>query len=176
MKEPEVSLRIAIYYILNSLTNEDIVVSIDGAHIKTKNKIHFDIFKFMAENNFTKIDGDYNRWQGEYKKEGYNQKIIISSKSGIGDVNIKLLDGKQLYIESKKGCDKKGNPEYPLMREAIGQLMTNKYYNKNGVLAVAVPYYEKTLNLAEKWSQYEQIKMVKIHFILVHENGDIKFI
>lgn len=50
MQEPEVSLRIAMAYIRNCKTCSDIAVSIDGAHIKTKNTIHFDITRFMYEN------------------------------------------------------------------------------------------------------------------------------
>lgn len=176
MKEAEVSLRIAIYYITNKLTNENVVVSLDGAHIKTKDNIHFDIFEFMEKNCFKKVGCDYSRWQGEYMKDGCKQRIIVLAKSGMGDVNVKLLDGKSLYVESKKGSDKKGNPEYPLMREAIGQLMTSPYFDENTIPAVAVPYYEKTLNLAKKWSQYKQVKMAQIRFILVQEDGDIKFV
>ncbi len=35
MQEAEVSLRVALYYIRNGLTEKDVTVSIDGAHIKT---------------------------------------------------------------------------------------------------------------------------------------------
>lgn len=34
MTEPEVILRIALYYLKNHLTDEDIYVSIDGAHVE----------------------------------------------------------------------------------------------------------------------------------------------
>lgn len=33
MQEAEVSLRVALYYIQNKLTNKDVTVSIDGAHV-----------------------------------------------------------------------------------------------------------------------------------------------
>ena len=42
MTEPEVSLSIALHYIRNCETSENVLVSIDGAHIKTNNTIHFD--------------------------------------------------------------------------------------------------------------------------------------
>lgn len=57
MQEAEVSLRIAIYHIINGLTAHDITVSIDGAHIKTKDTIHFEIWKFFEENHISKISG-----------------------------------------------------------------------------------------------------------------------
>ena len=49
MTEPEVSLYIALFHIRKGLTKTNIKVSIDGAHVKTKNQIHFDIQRFMAK-------------------------------------------------------------------------------------------------------------------------------
>ena len=43
MQEAEVCLRIAMYFIKQGITEEDVQVSLDGAHIKTKDEIHFDI-------------------------------------------------------------------------------------------------------------------------------------
>ena len=116
MQEAEVSLRKAFFYIVNGLTDKDVNVSIDGAHIKTGNTVHFDIDEFKADNDCHKIDGNMKRWQGEYRINGYIQKVIVSSVPGIGDVNIECKDGKQLYIESKKGKNDKKGQEYPLMR------------------------------------------------------------
>lgn len=176
MKEAEVSLRIAIYYIANNLTSEDVIVSLDGAHIKTKDTVHFEIFDFMTAQGFKKVNEDYSRWQGEYINERYSQKIIVIAKSGVGDIRITLNDGKILFIESKKGVNKKGNPEYPLLREAIGQLVTNENYSENMISAVAVPCCEKNLSLAEKWSKLPLMKMLKIQFILVKEDGTIVYV
>ena len=50
MTEPEVILRIALYYLKNHLTDEDIYVSIDGAYVKNGNTIHFDVRIFLKEN------------------------------------------------------------------------------------------------------------------------------
>ncbi len=36
-----------------------------------------------------------------------------------------------------------------------------------------VPYSEKSYELASKWSELEQIKMIGIKFILVHGDGKI---
>ena len=176
MQEAEVSLWIALYYIRNQLTNQDVKVSIDGAHIKTMNTIHFDIWKFTKEQGMRKLDGNMERWQGEYSIEGYANRIVISSVPGIGDVNILRNDGKELYIESKKGKNDKKGQEYPLMREAIGQLMTGCEMTENIIPVVAVPYSEKSHDLATKWSQYEQMKHVGIEFFLVKEDGDIEVI
>ena len=88
MQEPEVSLRIAMAYIQDGKTHSDITVSIDGAHIKTKDTIHFDIAAFMKENDYVKCDSDYARWQGIYQNSSYAPRIIVSSKPGVGDVVI----------------------------------------------------------------------------------------
>ena len=176
MKEAEVSLKIALYYIKNGYTEKDVQVSLDGAHIKTGNKIVFDITYFMNKNACKKKEDD-GKWQGTYEVEGYKPRIIVSSTPGVGDVNIHMIDGKQLFVESKKGQEKnRSNSEYPLMREAIGQLMTGCPMTDNMVPVVAVPYTEKSYELARRWSELKQIQAVGIKFILVHENGEIDFI
>ena len=174
MTEPEVSLRLAMYYIKNHLTEQDVKVSIDGAHIKTGKVLHFDIERFLRENNFVKMDEDFGRWQGRYCIKGQRAEIILESIPGYGDVQILLQNGKTLFVESKKSKQGKSGQEYPLMREAIGQLMTSSFMNENTIPAVAVPYTKKSLELAERWSKLKQIQKVGIRFILVQENGNIK--
>ena len=102
MQEPEVSLRVAMKYIQDGMTSKDVIVSIEGAHVKTKDTIHFDLESFMCENGYKKCDGNSSRWQGDYENTSFSPRIIICSKSGIGDVNILLNDGRTLFIESKK--------------------------------------------------------------------------
>lgn len=173
MQEAEVSLRVALYYIQNRLTNRDVTVSIDGAHIKTSEMIHFDIWSFLNDNRCTKTEGNPDRWQGRYQVSGCPERIIISSKPGIGDVNVWLLDGKKLYVESKKGKENKSGQEYPLMREAIGQLMTVPVLTDDVIPVVAVPYSKKSVELAGRWSEYPQMQHVGIKFLLVKDDGDI---
>lgn len=177
MQEAEVSLRIAIYYIKSQYTANDVSVSLDGAHIKTGNTMHFDIYSFLSNQGCKKVSGSIDSWQGAYELVGYTPKIIISSTPGIGDVNINTISGEHLYVESKKGKEaNKSNSEYSLMREAIGQLMTGCQMADNVVPVVAVPYTNKSYELANKWSQLRQIRNVGIKFILVHEDGNIVYI
>ena len=171
MTEPEVCLRIAMYYIKQGLTQETVYISLDGAQMKTKDVIHFDIFGFLKDNGFQKLDNDVDRWQGEYKIIGHEPKIIICSKSGIGDVNIDLLSGKKLRIECKKGKDNKSGQEYPLMREAIGQIMTSFELSDDIIPVVAVPFSDKSYALVSKWSEYKQMKQLGIKFFLVKDEG-----
>lgn len=173
MKEAEVSLRVALYYIKNRSTEDDVQVFIDGAHIKTKEQVHFNIQKFLKEYNCVKVDNNIERWQGIYEVKGYKSKIIVQSTPGCGDVIVNLKDGKQLYIESKKGKNDKSSSEYSLMREAIGQLMTGCVLTDNMVPCVAVPYTGKSMELAKRWSGLRQMKVIGIKFLLVKDDCDL---
>ena len=175
MQEPEVSLRIAMKYIEDGLAHHDVTVSIDGAHIRTKDTVHFNLVDFMNKNGYLKYEKDSHRWQGAYCSSPSSPKIIVSSLPGTGDVIIKLKDGNTLFIESKK--IKKGTGgEYPAMREAIGQLMTNCPDRPDFIPVVAVPYSVKSNELAKKWASYNRIRSAGIHFMLIHTNGSIEFI
>ena len=177
MQESEVSLSAALYYITSGLAKEDVRVSLDGAHIKTGDTIHFDIHGYLTSHNCHKVSGAVDSWQDMYEVEEYQQRIIISSTLGIGDANIVTADGKHLYVESKKGKEKnRSNSEYPLMREAIGQLMTGCRLDDNVVPVVAVPYSEKSYELACRWSQLKQIRLVGIKFMLVHNSDEVEMI
>jgi hypothetical protein len=174
MQEPEVSLQIAMAYIRDGKTHSDITVSIDGAHVKTNNTIHFDITSFMNNKGYVKCDSDSSRWQGTYHNPNYTHRIVISSKPGAGDVVIILNDGKTMFIESKKF--KRGSSgEYPAMREAIGQLMTSCPDDPNVIPVVAVPLSAKSVELAQTWSANARIRRAGIHFMLVRDNGSFDF-
>ena len=173
MTEPEVSLRIAMHYIQSGETVENVSVSIDGAHIKTKDKTHFEMVGFLRGCGYVKCDCRNDTWQGEYQKMNYSQRIVVSSKPGVGDVVVRLNHGKTLYIESKKFKNGSGG-EYPAMREAMGQLLTG--CPEDNIPVVAVPYNDKSAELAERWSHNSRICNAGIRFMLVHDDGAIDFI
>ena len=87
-----------------------------------------------------------------------------------------LEEGKELLIEAKKGKTNKSGQEYVLMREAIGQLMTSDKWTKSTIPVVAVPYSEKSYELAERWSKVAQIRRIGIGFMLVREDGVIEWV
>lgn len=86
---------------------------------------------------------------------------------------MKLHDGRTVYAECKKGKNDKRGQEYPLMREAIGQLMTGCDFVENAIPMVAVPYTDKSKELAKRWSALTQIKNLGITFALIRENGGV---
>lgn len=178
MQEAEVSIRVALFYIRSRLTDQDVEVAIDGAQVKTSNTIHFHIKNFMKELGLVKEDNLTGDWHGSYLVEGFNARVIIHSYPGKGDVIIKQLNGRILYIESKKGNVLKGkvSTEYSLMREAIGQLITSENYNENVDLAVAVPKSDKSYELAVRWCRLQQMKNLGITFLLVEESGELSIV
>lgn len=174
MKEAEVSIRTALYYIANGETNEDVDIAIDGAQVKTMDDVHFMLGKFMSKIGAIKDDNINNSWQGRYSIKGFTAGLNIHSGSGKGDVVVKLKSGRLLFVESKGfEIDDKGSKEYPKMREAIGQLMTCPYYANNVDLAVAAPDSLKSRQLVERWSKLFLIKQAGIKFILVNSDGTV---
>ena len=177
MKEAEVSLRIALHYIREGMTDQDVIISLDGAHIKTGTQIHFNVPQFLSELGWSKTDSTSDSWQGIYTSVGIQPRLVIVSQPGIGDVTIHLRDGRTLRVESKKGtAGNKSGSKYPLMRKAIGQLMTGCELSEEIIPVLAVPYTERSMALASKWSAYSQIKAIGLQFLLVHENGGIVYV
>ena len=174
MTEAEVSLRVAYYYLENNLVNSDVQVAIDGAQIKTANMIHFDIANFLKDQGWIQNAG-MQGWQGTYSKVGINNKLVIHSNPGMGDVIANLNNGNILRVESKKGTLTRSisSAEYRLLREAIGQLMTIDKISDKDIFAVAVPKSDKMVQLITRWMNYPLILKVGINFITVERNGII---
>jgi len=174
MPEAEVTLRLAISLIENGHAVGDVQTAIDGAQVKTGNTIHFPIVEFLNAHGWespTQLD----RWQAKYTNTKYSASIIVHSSSGEGDLVADLQSGQKLRVESKKGplnCSK-SSQEYPLIREAIGQLVTIEYAVPSDLLAVAVPKSEKFDALAEQWRNRPLMKSTGIHIITVGRNNSI---
>ena len=103
-------------------------------------------------------------------KKKNDAHIIVTSKSGIGDVVIETKDDSTIIVESKKFSKEKG---YSLMREAIGQLMTGSAFGERIKPVVAISYTEKSNELAKKWVSLPQIKNAGITFFLVKDDGTL---
>lgn len=176
MTEPEASLLFALYHIKNNLTDEDIKVCIDGAHVKTKDRVNFQIEDFFDCQGMKKIEGRAGKWKGTYSVEGYKPRIVLDSTPGQGDIIIRRKDGILVYAEAKKGNPNKSSDEYRLMREAIGQLVTGIELTEDVSPMVVVPKSEKSTELAHRWVGLPQFAFLRIVFALVCENGNVEFI
>jgi hypothetical protein len=173
MSEAEVSLRVAFYLLDRDLAASDVQVAIDGAQVKTGNAVHFNLAEFIAQNACTPL-APFSSWQGTYCRAGAAFHIMIHSNPGRGDVVALLRSGHTLRVESKKGSlsPSPSSSEYPLVREAIGQLMTIEKVDVDDILAVAVPKSAKFTELTTRWRSAPLIRRLGIRLLTVDgENG-----
>ena len=175
MPEAEVSLRLAFYLIKKGLAASDVDVAIDGAQVKTSRTIHFAIAEFLRGNGWRKKKGAEDIWQGVYFHNSHKHKIRIHSMPGKGDVVTKLETGRTLRAECKKGplVRSKSSQEYPLLREALGQLLTIESIDDDDLLAVAVPKSHKFDELAKRWRKAPLISRFGICLLTVDENNQV---
>ena len=174
MPEAEVSLRLAFHLIENRLVESDVQVAIDGAQVRTTNTVHFGIAEFLRILSWVKPVTD-DVWQGIYSHISHIPKVVIHSKSGCGDVVAKLTDGRTLRVECKKGplSRSKSSQEYPLLREALGQLLTMESVGDQDVLAVAVPSSPKFEELAKRWRRAPLVSRFNIRILTVGRENEV---
>ena len=174
MPEAEVTLRLAFYLLDHPKSNGNAMVAIDGAQVRVHGEDVFPISNFLEINGWKmeKQKGK-NQWQGQYRNS--NKTLVVSAQSGVGDV-VATIGARRIRAESKKGplIPQKGSPEYPLMREAIGQLMTIEEISPYDCLIVAVPLSEKFRRLSDQWSERPLMKASEITFALVGRNGTVE--
>lgn len=174
MSEPEVAIRLAIHLISSGRAASTVSVAIDGAQVKIGQVVNFELVAFLHSLGWTSQTPS-DRWQGTYRSEHHANAISVHSRSGFGDVVADLVDGSTLLVEAKKGPlgKSKSSQEYPLMREAIGQLMTLESVPPRSILAVAVPHGDRFVALAERWRNAPMILQSKIKILTVSSNGDV---
>ncbi|WP_444943017.1 hypothetical protein ACJJIK_13280 [Microbulbifer sp. ZKSA006] len=174
MPEAEVTLRLAMFLINNAYTSKDVICAVDGAQVQVGENIIFPIIDFLSANGWHRSKNK-DAWQGAYVNNKYPQKIVIHSAAGEGDLVSELKNGCRLRVESKKGplIAKRNSQEYPLVREAIGQLMTAEHVRDSDILAVAIPESEKFISLAKQWRTRPLMKQVGIHIITINRSNKI---
>lgn len=174
MPEAEVSLRIAFFLIEQRRTASVVRVAIDGAQIKTNQAIHFPIIDFLNAYGWMK-NSDENGWQGIYVHQRWRPHIQIHSLPGQGDIVATLHSGQTLRVESKKGLliKSKSSQEYPLIREALGQLLTIEKVSDKDTLAVAIPYSDKFAALANRWREAPLIQKFGIRILTVDRENNV---
>ena len=174
MPEAEVSIRLAIGLLKLGIINSNISVSLDGANVRVRKDTIFDVIEFLRSMGFHK-EKDLSRFQGQYSSEDFQYQIEIDSVPGQGDVVASLKGNKRLYVESKKGplIKKKSNPEYKLMREALGQLLTVEDISVEDALAIAIPHSNKSNQLALRWRGVPLIKQLGIRILTVDRDNRI---
>lgn len=174
MPEAEVTLRLAMALIASGKVVGNVRAAIDGAQVKTSETVHFQIVEFLSSFGWLNSNA-HARWQAEYTNAEYSNSIIIHSSSGEGDLVADLSSGQRLRVESKKGplIRSKSSQEYPLIREAIGQLITVEHAEPTDLLAVAVPKSDKFDALAKQWRQRPLVKKAGIYLVTVGRDNSI---
>lgn len=174
MSEAEVSLLLAIHLISSNRVSSDIEVALDGAHIKIGSVQRFDVKAFLGNMGWLP-EQPSDRWQARYVTSSSTLGIVVHSKSGVGDITATLSTGELLIVESKKGSldSSKSSSEYPLLREALGQLLTLDVVPPNAHLAVAVPDGERFRKLAARWRVAPLVQRVGIRILTVSPDGDV---
>jgi hypothetical protein len=174
MPEAEVALRLAFYLLGQPTSAGHADVAVDGASVLVSQAEIFPISKFMIEGQWRlTAQSGKNAWHGLYSRGA--QTLRLHSQSGIGDV-VASVGSIRFRAECKKGplVKKDGSPEYRLMRETIGQLMTVEEVAEGDRLVVAVPLTDRFRRLALQWAVRPLIAKAKINFALVGRDGKVE--
>jgi hypothetical protein len=174
MPEAEVSLRLAFWLAESGLAFADVKVAIDGAQVQTKTTVHFDLLDFMLAAGWAKHEAE-GAWQGSYHRTDLPVGITVHSNPGKGDVVAQLASGRILRAECKKGplTRSRSSQEYPLIREALGQLLTVAEVGDEDLFAVAVPHSPKFVELADRWRETPLVKRFGIRIFTVDRQGNV---
>ena len=174
MPEAEVSLRLAFHLLAMPDSQGAAEVAIDGAQIRVQGSEVFPIAEFLLDLGWKQVEQmGKNNWQGWYEKEG--QRLKIHSRSGVGDVVIRVGD-RCVRAECKGGplVKKPGSPEYRILRGALGQTITIGQVDANDILVVAVPRTPSFATLAERWQHAPLMVRAGIHIVLVDRDGTVQ--
>lgn len=174
MAEAEVSLRLAFHLLELQRNHNPVRVAIDGAHIRVHGSQIFPIQPFLQHYGWKQVrQKGKNPWQGWY--ENGKQELRIHSHPGEGDV-VTIVRDKRVRAECKSGplIKKPGSPEYPKLRQALGQVLTVERVEPDDVLIVAVPLSAKFRQLAHKWRSAPLVKKCAIGIVLVGRDGAVE--
>jgi hypothetical protein len=174
MAEAEVALRLAAYLSSLPTSTGEVDVSLDGAQIKTSGAEIFPLAAFLEAAGWTQLrQVGKNPWQGTYANG--HRTMRINCRSGIGDV-VGVVGARRIRAECKKGplVGKAGNPEYPRLREALGQILTVETIAPADVLVAAVPDSPKFRQLAATWLERPLVKRVGVKIALVARDGSVR--
>ena len=173
MPEAEVALSFALH-LFKSRKAHHVDVALDGAQVRLGERVIFPVKEFLSKNNWHQENSEgKSPWNGNYV-DGSGNLLHVHAKPGRGDV-VAQIGNRRYVAECKKGPlqRRRGNPEYKLLREAIGQLMTTADVKKNDLLVAVVPKSQKFLDLITTWKKLSAIKRAKINFACVSKQGEV---
>ena len=173
MPEAEVTLRLGFYLLALPSSPDVAEVAIDGAQVKVHGAEVFPIAAFLLDMGWKQVKHiGKNEWQGWYEKGG--QRLKIDAKPGVGDIVV-TVGVKRIRAECKGGPlpKKPGSREYPILRGALGQVITVEQVDVNDILVVAVPRTPRFRKLADKWRKAPLVLRSRIQIVLVGRDGTV---
>ena len=177
MPEAEVAVRLACWLLDRAESSGNAHVAIDGAQVKTKEKIVFPLAQFLLNENWSQTGQTNSKcpWQGTYRKLGRTHELVIHSQSGVGDV-VAMVGNLRVRAECKGGTlvRSKSSAEYVKLREALGQVLTAKDIKGNDLLVVAVPSSDKFNSLQQEWQGRSLLMSTGIRIVTVARNGHVR--
>jgi hypothetical protein len=174
MLEVEVALRLAAFLLSLPRSGSIASVAIDGASLKVRDVILFDIAQFMTGTGWEQVKEPQvgrNAWTGTYRRG--NKTIRVHSRASGGDV-VARVDGRRIIAACQKGplVRRTGGPESPLLTMALGQALLFDV-DTNDIVVVAVPDTPAFHRLADVWRGRPLLKRAGIQLALVHRNGAV---
>lgn len=173
MPEAEVALLLAFHLLDRPDSHGEVDVAIDGAQVRIAKDVIFPIAEFLDAHGWKQTEqAGKNPWQGSFQRGG--QVLRVHSRSGVGDV-VARIGEKRIRAECKKGnlIKRASNPEYGILREALGQILTVEEIHRNDIMVVAAPLAEGFMKLAAQWSQRPLMVRSKIRILLVGRDGSV---
>ncbi len=174
MPEAEVALLLAFHLLDYRESHGEVDVAIDGAQVRVGKDEIFPIAEFLEASGWEQTEqAGKNPWQGSYQLEG--QTLRVHSRAGVGDV-VARIGEKRIRAECKKGnlVKKPSNPEYRILREALGQILTVEEIHRNDIMVVAVPMADGFMRLAANWRQRPLMVRLKFRIALVGRDGSVQ--
>lgn len=173
MPEAEVALRLAFHLLEHPASAGKASVALDGAQIRVHGKQVFPVEAFLQELGWKQVtQAGKNPWQGTYQLD--DSRLVVHASSGVGDV-VARVGRVRVRAECKKGplIRKPGSQEYPVLHEAIGQVITVESVAQDDVLAVAVPFTNRFSDLASRWRNTPLVIKAGIRLVLVGRDGAV---
>ena len=174
MPEAEVALRLA-FYLLGRPDNEGFAeVAVDGAMVRVAGREIFPIEGFLESEGWVQThQAGRNAWQGTYERADF--RLNVHAQSGVGDV-VCRVGAWRIRAECKGGpiIRKEGGPEYPRLREVLGQLLTVKQVEEGDVMVAAVPATNRFGRLAREWGGAPLVERAGIQIVLVGRDGGVE--
>lgn len=178
MSQTEVSLRLALHLIDQSLVSGDVVVSLTGHELERNNSPRFDVRAFLGVRGLAQAteSGD---WRGRYVRVAIRgraeQAIVLHNRIGEGDVVARLSDGRRFFAEVGGGPIKptRSPTEHRLLYGVIGRAVTTQCAMASDVICAVVPRSERTRALAAQWREAQRVKLSGIRLVTIDRAGAV---